>query len=363
MLLNFLLAAAMAKADVSPPLAVDQLAPARWVASEGRSLTAFELVVRNEGAVPVRLEALELSDRGRVRTRVSGAALADRMLPPGGTRRQPTTAVEPGETVIVYVETGAEPGQSPRLMTRLSYAAGSARTELARPVTIVDRPPVVLAPPLRTGAWVAVHWPDWDRGHRRVTFPHRDSIYLPGRYAIDFVGVADDGRVSQGQPDRARDAVGYGAPVYAGADGVVVAAVGDQAEAELISKNPKHGPGREAGNHVALRLPGGEHVFYEHLRPGSITVRKGQRVRRGERIGELGFSGDSTGPHLHMHVATGSDPIRSQGVPFTISRFEVVGRYADLATLGTRRWQDDRRGETRAEWPGYNVVVRFAPRD
>ena len=55
------------------------------------------------------------------------------------------------------------------------------------------------------------------------------------------------------------------------------------------------------GNHVILRCGGAEIVF-AHMREGSVTVAPGDRVSVGDRVGEVGNSGASTEPHLHIHA-------------------------------------------------------------
>ena len=47
-----------------------------------------------------------------------------------------------------------------------------------------------------------------------------------------------------------------------------------------------------------------DYVFM-HMRTGSVVVREGQRIRTGQRIGEVGNTGGSSGPHLHFEVWTG----------------------------------------------------------
>jgi murein DD-endopeptidase MepM/ murein hydrolase activator NlpD len=54
------------------------------------------------------------------------------------------------------------------------------------------------------------------------------------------------------------------------------------------------------GNYVMLRHSGGWQTLYAHL--SSITVKKGQYVARGNRVGLSGNTGYSTGPHLHFTV-------------------------------------------------------------
>jgi murein DD-endopeptidase MepM/ murein hydrolase activator NlpD len=45
------------------------------------------------------------------------------------------------------------------------------------------------------------------------------------------------------------------------------------------------------------------------MKSGSICVGAGEGVHTGQVIGDLGFSGDTTAPHLHLHVADGANPL------------------------------------------------------
>jgi murein DD-endopeptidase MepM/ murein hydrolase activator NlpD len=55
------------------------------------------------------------------------------------------------------------------------------------------------------------------------------------------------------------------------------------------------------------------------MRNGSVKVKKGDRVKAGEAIGQLGNSGATTGPHLHYHLMDGPRLLLSDGLP---ARFE-----------------------------------------
>ncbi|MEQ8804639.1 MAG: M23 family metallopeptidase [Rhodospirillales bacterium] len=56
------------------------------------------------------------------------------------------------------------------------------------------------------------------------------------------------------------------------------------------------------GNSVAVGHGGGWETFYCHLRRGSLTVRPGQRVEKGDRLGSVGSSGLAEFPHVHLGV-------------------------------------------------------------
>jgi murein DD-endopeptidase MepM/ murein hydrolase activator NlpD len=240
---------------------------------------------------------------------------------------------------------------------RLTIEAGGNTFSLDLPAE--DGP--MLGPPLRGGPWAAIYKADWPRGHRRVFYAPDGVSRLPGRTAIDWVKLDDQGRIAVGDPDLARDALGYGAEVLAVADAVVAAARDGVPEAERVSRNGKHPQDLAAGNYVSLDLGRGRFAVYEHLIPGSLRVRIGDRVRKGQVIGRLGFSGDSTGPHLHLHVADAAAPLLGEGVGYGFERFTLLGRYEDLGRLGSAPWTplEGLDSERRDELPGSDVVVRF----
>jgi murein DD-endopeptidase len=143
------------------------------------------------------------------------------------------------------------------------------------------------------------------------------------------------------------------------ADATVAAVRDTMPEVARVSARVKHPQDQAAGNYVSLDLGEGRFAVYEHLKPRTVRVAPGQRVRRGEVVAQLGFTGDSTGPHLHLHVGDAAAPLAAEGQPFVFDRFTVLGRYPDIAAMGKTRWLADDAGPRQRERPGPNTVVDF----
>jgi murein DD-endopeptidase MepM/ murein hydrolase activator NlpD len=63
------------------------------------------------------------------------------------------------------------------------------------------------------------------------------------------------------------------------------------------------------GNCIIIDHGGGLWTLYGHLMNGGILVKKGETVKRGEKIGMVGSTGQSTGNHLHFEVRKNSEPV------------------------------------------------------
>ena len=345
------------------------------VVTEDHVALIYELHLTNFATEPLLVRKLRVinPDSGKAIASFDGSDLANRSALVGDSvlreSKLPNTAIRPGGRAIIFIELGTSIRAVPkRLQHEIDYTATGDNQIIAlqSPIVVVNSiEPVVLGPPFRNGIWAAVHAPSWPRGHRRTTYTLSGKVRIPGRYAVDWMGLDEDGKTTHGDPDRPADAIGYGASVLAGTDAVVASVRDGVAESSSVSNNPKHALGYGAGNYVALNLGFGRYAFYEHLRPGSIRVRVGQHVHLGQVIGALGFSGDSTGPHLHIHVADGANPLEAEGLPFVLDHYTEIGRYDDIEGLGRNKWEPLLTNVTphsKADWPGSNIVVRFEDR-
>lgn len=321
----------------------------------------YELRVTNHGKGQVRLRGLRANDAA------TGASLLDLTGDPFRTALAPGRSgcdaaqalVSPGGECLLYVDTDVARNAPRLLRNSIAFMAGTANGRADVVLRVVDDAGPVLGPPLGAGTWVAVHHPDWSRGHRRVFYTSTRGQVLPGRFAIDFVKVSSAGATSCGNADRPSDAIGYGDPVLAVADGRIAAVRDGVPESATISGNPSHDLATAPGNYIVLALGRGKFATYEHLRPGSIRVRMGERVRRGMILGELGFTGDSTGPHLHFHVSDSVLPLGGEGLPFVFDRFSLSGDYPDIGQLGRTRWHGSPLTVMQRVRPGANTVISF----
>lgn len=152
--------------------------------------------------------------------------------------------------------------------------------------------------------------------------------------AVDFLRLGANGRTHPGGSGAPlTDYAGFGSPVLAPADGRVVAATDGYAD------NPP-GTNGDRANHLVVDIGGGRYVLMAHLKQGSVTVRLGDVVRRGQPLAAVGNNGHSNEPHLHMQVQdspAGADAGRT---------YPVVFRNVHITRGGAWPWGDSREPRT-----------------
>jgi hypothetical protein len=138
-------------------------------------------------------------------------------------------------------------------------------------------------------------------------------------YALDFVPAERlDGAMPAENRKRLTDFPCYGRPVLAPADGKVVWAKSDAPDRPAHNKVK-----REAGNFLILEHAAGEYTELRHLQAGSVRVKVGQRVARGQEIARCGNSGNARTPHLHVGFLGSVSPIATR--PMRLARYQVLG--------------------------------------
>ena len=103
---------------------------------------------------------------------------------------------------------------------------------------------------------------------------------------------------------------------------------------------------RAAGNYVVVEVAPREFLFIAHLQAGSVAVAPGDRVAAGQVIGRVGNSGNSSEPHVHLHLQDTPTSYLGEGIPFFFHGYRVHGvETARGMPIGGR----ERRSRA---WPG-----------
>jgi hypothetical protein len=198
--------------------------------------------------------------------------------------------------------------------------------------TIVeDKPAVRISPPLRGGKWVAAGGFVGVAGHRQALFPIDNGLHSAQPFAIDWVRIDETGHSSH-DPKKVTGYACYGEPVVAVADGKIFGVVN-----KFVDQTPPEATGSDrfkwaGGNYIVQDIGNGYYAFYAHMKPGSITVKEGDTVHRGQQIGAVGNTGNTTGPHLHMHITRNPGMLQADGVPYAFDNFDVLGQFKNFDT-------------------------------
>jgi hypothetical protein len=247
-----------------------------------------------------------------------------------------------------------------------SNGAPARIVQLGGRAKLVRRAPAVLGPPLQGDRWLAADGCCLARRHVRAPQPYGGRLFISQRFAIDWERLDTSGRLFVGDKRVLTNWEGYGENILAVADGTVIRAI-DGLPNQVPGALPAGITPLEAdGNAVFLRLRDGRIVFYAHMIPGSVTVREGDRVVRGQLLGKVGNSGNSSAPHLHLHVVDRNAIFGANGLPFVLSRFDITGRVASTeafdqaeATGDPVRRRPVRTGIRRNELPLDQVIVSW----
>jgi hypothetical protein len=247
----------------------------------------------------------------------------------GGQRGSESSALEPFQFGVVFMHvtlegTGAVPATLAHIVDASFEQPAAALTMRLAETPVIATAPPVLGAPLRGRGYVAADGCCDSIRHVRALLALNGSFHLSQRFAVDWERIDDEGRLLRGDPRDNRSYHIFGDPVLAVADATVVALRNDLPE-QPPGKLPDGLPIDEAdGNFVVLDIGGGAYALYAHMQPGSVRVRAGDRVRRGDRIGSVGNSGNTQAPHLHFQMMDGPSGFISNGIPYVFDTFVVT---------------------------------------
>lgn len=317
--------------------------PARPVVVHGQGVNHlnFDFVIDNAGPELREIKRVTLTVLDR-----AGRMVHRQFLSAGGAAEPalltvPKRSIPAGGSLAVFNPFYVMPSDLPLDRLRFEFAFETRGIEPVRVASVevapwAHRPATRLTLPL-DGPALVYDGHDFYSHHRRIPldaeFAKRAGLTSnPVRYANDWTPVGPDGALSRGSLESVREWYGYGAKVRAPAAGVVVSAANDvpdnrveKGELVLPEDSPKDLMRAALGNHLIIRHREGEYSVLAHLRAGSVAPVVGDTVKRGQVVGEIGFSGD-TGFHVHLHQMLITEPTFSaEGLP---SYFDGVQRVA-----------------------------------
>jgi hypothetical protein len=324
--------------------------------TDERFHVAYELTVLNDAprpAVITEVQTLDGDAAGSPITTLSQEAVVARIMLTADYPSEvtPVTEIPPGRTAILILEDvydtleevpaavthriAARFGAVPSGQGEIANKYPDQVTQMGGPVVTSTVRPVVIGPPLTGDGWLANNGCCGLNAHRNVMVPLGGRINGGERFAVDWLRVdvsagpplVRDGDVAtvEGDADDNESYLAFGAPVIAVADATVVAVVSDQPEAPPLTILPGLRLDQVTGNYVILDLGNSVYALYAHMKTDSAQVSVGDRVSKGEQIGELGNSGNTSEAHLHFQLMQSPLPFTSDQVPWVIDEFDFVG--------------------------------------
>jgi hypothetical protein len=314
-----------------PPVQLEVLSPFEPTAfpAGDHVLLMYELHLQNFLDAPLGLQAIEVRDATHVDDRplfAFSGPLLSRTLVPVGPGSANASQLDAGRRSVFYacLAFDADEDVPERLGHRVLLDGATAEGPILGTRTSTLK---VLGPPVSGSGWMAVSGLNFSSHHRSGLFVAGGKAQISRRYAIDWKRAGEDAFFS-GDARDVHAHHSYGELVYAVAEATVVLAkdgypdnvprtqAGFQTALPITMDNI-------AGNAVVLDIGDGQFAYYAHLKPGSVRVATGDRVRQGQVLGMIGNSGDAREPHLHFQVTNGPDILASEGLPYVIDRHRI----------------------------------------
>jgi murein DD-endopeptidase MepM/ murein hydrolase activator NlpD len=323
--------------ELTPILAQVPYAPIPFAGSDGRTHLVYELLATNFSSGKTTIEQLEMldADTDDVISTFDAKEVASNLHPAGTSDTADTLDPSMAATIFLHVTFNDADKVPNRLVERLSLQAAAAPpdqqqiTEKVGETNVDRREVVMISPPLKGSNYLAADsCCDAPHIHRKSPLPINGQFTLAQRYAVDYEQLDANNRVYSGEKADLSGYTIYGKEALAVADGTVV---------KVTDGYPEQNPGvfpkgisldEADGNSVILDIGGGNYALYAHFQPGSIRVKEGDQVKRGDVLALVGSSGNSLAPHLHFHVMDSPLSLASNGLPYGIDSFTVTGQSA-----------------------------------
>jgi murein DD-endopeptidase MepM/ murein hydrolase activator NlpD len=299
---------------------------------KGQQLLNFDFKIDNKSGDKIELSGVEVSvlgttDKLVAQYRVGANGMSVLVVP--------NRFIETGKSELVFNPLYAFPAGMDLSKLRFDFQFDVGNQTKYKVATVVEpklfTPKIALQLPL-AGPVLVHDGHDFYGHHRRLPLLDGmaqalkwDSNFM--RYSYDFVMTDAQGKMYKNDGSKNEDWYGWGAPVTAPGAGKVirvVSALPDNAKGQRPPFSREQfvaDPSLMWGNHVEIDHGNGEISMLAHMKSGSITLKVGDQVKRGQKIGEMGFSGDAFLVHLHYDLKN-APGFKADGLPSPFNDFE-----------------------------------------
>jgi hypothetical protein len=335
---------------------------------DGMDHVEYELLVTNVVDEPVKLSGVSVLDpAGKELTRIDGPLLvaATQTL----LDKKPMAEIPASAAVSVDVDLILPPGTAPKQIThRIAYSLPPGTitalmfdvTDVNGPEIAINRKPAtVIKPPLKGDGWLASTACCTPNVHRdlRVAIDGR-RIETGETFAVDWALIKND-KLYDGDGKKNEQYYGFGADVFAVADGTVVSIQDGKSDTPPgVAMIPKT-KSDFGGNHVILKIASNVFALYEHLHPGSLKVKVGDVVKAGAPLAKIGNTGPSLGPHLHFGLSDRPDIFTGRSLPFIFDSFTVAGTVDLKTSEGDHIVISPESRQVRSAYPLYGGIQNY----
>ena len=300
-----------------------------WIeAGDAAQTLNFDFLVENQGSVPVGIDSIDL-----LAADAAGKPVLRRFIDSNGfapsIETLPGRVVAPGAKILVFnpFHSFRPDVELHRLTYKFSLSIPQEAPDTQASVTVEPRvyqSKTALSLPVK-GKLLIHDGHDYYAHHRRLNTEHTAARELGlarnfMRYSLDINPANDAFEPFRGTGAKNEDWFAWSQALYAPGDGTVA----DAADAEpdnirggvnhFDPQSVKSKPMKFYGNYLVIDHGNGEFSMLGHVRKGSVIVKVGDKVTRGQPVAKIGSSGSSGNPHVHYELRTGKD-LRAEGLP------------------------------------------------
>ncbi len=306
--------------------------PRTFQGNDHRYNLVYDLIVSNYNRQPSKITKFEFLD-GNNPTRtilsLSGKELDDVFTSIDGSKG---AQISGGGTAVIWANLSFDKQADlpTKLLHRVSFdtpfidGKTTSFSSVVAPLSVDKAPPVAIGHPLK-GRWLVLGGYSSPLGHRRALFPIDGKLVSAQTFAIDWIRLNKDNYVTVGDRTKNESSLSYNQPVLAVSDGTISGIVNQYDDQKPDQPTGADRYYRPAGNSIELNMGNGYYAMYAHLLRNSMKVKEGEHVKKGQIIAMTGNSGNTTGPHLHLHITKGPSILGSPGVPYVFEAFDQAG--------------------------------------